>query len=175
MALNINPNESLLVFEDDAQLEEGWYAKLKQALSFIKGDKFILSLISPSRESVLEPDIKVPSIQVFNYRTILTYGDPGILPIATIITYSNTTGIYYPPAILKTRLADFVYEYAVKGEGYYDIVIGQYMFRYNLPIYITVPDLTKNIGEGADDTDSSLGHNKKIAHIDYSEWDFKTL
>lgn len=172
-ALKINLDEPLLVFEDDAVLEEGWYAKLQQALGFIKDDKFILSLILPSRESVLEPDIKVPSIQFFNYRTILTYGKPGDLPIATIITYSNTTGIYYPPVMLKTRLADFVYKYAVKGDGYYDIVIGQYMFRYNLPIYITVPALTKNIGEGTDNTDSSLGHTKTMAHIDYSGWDFK--
>lgn len=174
-ALKISPNKPLLVFEDDAQLEKGWYGRLQHALSLIKGDKFILSLISPSRESVLEPDINVPSIQVFNYRAMLTYGEPGDLPIATIITYSNTTGMYYPPAMLKTRLADFIYEYAVKGNGYYDIVVGQYMFRYNLPVYITVPDLTKNIGEGADNTDSSLGHTKEMAHIDYSEWDFKQL
>lgn len=45
------------------------------------------------------------------------------------------------------------------------------MFRYDLPVYIAVPNLLKQV----DSTDSSLGSIKQMASVDYSGWDYAKL
>ncbi|PWU06096.1 MAG: hypothetical protein C5B43_02335 [Verrucomicrobia bacterium] len=168
-ALIHDPTTPALIFEDDAVLEKDWYTKLQKLLTFIPDEKFILSLITPGKGTVPEPNSTVPSVQRYNYQAYLNYDAPGQLPTSTIVTYCNTTGVYYPPSMLKTRLNEFIKRFAVHGDAVYDIVLGQYMFRYDLPIYIAVPNLLK----GVDTSDSSLGSEKRPATVDYSDWDYK--
>lgn len=169
-ALTLDPNNPALIFEDDGELVPGWFSKLETRLSYISEEKFILSLITPGEGTVPIPDVNIPSVQKYVYAAYLSYDTPGY-PVSTVITYCNTTGIYYPPSILKTRLAEFIQKFSVNGDAVYDTVVGQYMFRHNLPVYITVPNLLK----GVDSDDSSLGHVKRPSTVDYSDWDYTKL
>lgn len=167
--LTISKNEPALIFEDDAELKEGWMKNLEEMKTFIGDEKYILSLIVPFKGAVSQADIDIPSVQQFLYYSKLDYKEPGELPSATIATYCNTTGIYYPVSMLKTRLAEFIYRFAVEDETVHDLALGHYMFRYNFPVWITVPALLKDV----DTTDSSLGAEKRRLHVDYSDWDYK--
>lgn len=166
--LTINRDEPLLILEDDGCLKPGWYKELQERVSFIPDEKFVLSLITPTGALIPEPDSAVSSVQRYQYGAILEYKIPGQLPISTIITYSNTTGIYYPAAMLQTRFPEFILKFGAEGDAVYDIVMGQYMFRYDLPIYIAVPNLLVDV----DVLDSSLGHIKNRSTVDYSDWDY---
>lgn len=167
-ALEIDKTKPLLVFEDDGVLKKGWYKKLIKLIQFTAEPRFILSLMSPSEDDVEAPQITIDSIQLYKYKAFLDYKVPGHPPITTIITYSNTTGIYFPSSVLQTRLAQYIYKFGVKGDAVHDILVGHYMFRYNIPIYITVPNLLKKV----DSTDSSLGSVKKPSVVDYSKWKY---
>lgn len=169
-ALNIDKNQPCLILEDDGELVEDWNKKLDKLIDFTNEDKYIISLISPGHDSVPEPNIDIPSLQKFIYRGYLDYKTPGY-PVSTVITYCNTTGVYYPTSMLSTRLAEFVYKYAVEGDAVYDIVIGQYLFRHNLSVNIAVPNLLKEV----DSNDTSLGHLKKPSTKNYDSWDFTRI
>lgn len=167
-ALTLNRNEPLLVFEDDAVLKPGWYEDLQNRITFIPDKVFALSLITPTGALIPEPDSTVPSVQRYGYQAMLEYKTLGQLPVSHIITYSNTTGVYYPTAMLQTKYPEFIHKFAVEGDAVYDIVLGQFMFRYDLPMYITVPNLLVD----TDIMDSHLGHIKPQATVDYSDWDY---
>ncbi len=167
--LTLNRNEPLLVFEDDGLLKHGWYKDLKKRISFVPYDKYVLSLITPTPDTLIpEPNCKVPSVQRYMYAARMEYKVPGQLPISHIITYSNTTGMYYPVTMLKSSLPEYIFKFSVKGDAVYDIVLGTYMFRYDLPIYIAVPNLLID----TDVLDTNLGHIKPQASVDYSDWDY---
>lgn len=168
-ALTLDPEEPLLIFEDDGVVKPGWYKELQKLITFIPDEKYVLSLITPIGALIPEPNSTVSSVQRYGYQAMLEYKVPGQLPISTIITYSNTTGIYYPAKILSTKLPEFIFKFGVNGDAVYDIVMGQYMFRYDLPIYIAVPNLLLT---DVDVTDSSLGEPKSRSTVDYSNWDY---
>jgi len=170
-ALQIDKKNPVLIFEDDAVLKKGWYEKLNKIIYFTHEKYFLLSLITPSEGDVPNPNIDVDSIQLYNYKAFLDYKIPGQPPVTTIVTYSNTTGMYYPVSMLKTRLAKYINTFGVKGDAVHDILVGQYAFRYNIPIFIAVPNLLKKV----DSRDSSLGNEKKPNTVDYSKWNYKDL
>lgn len=167
-ALTIDRTKPCIIFEDDAVLVKDWYKKFKHLLTFVNEDKYIISLLSPSKWSVPMPDIDIPSLQPFVYQTHLEYKNPG-QPTTTVVTYSNTTGIYYPASLLQTRLAEFIYEFSVRQGAMYDISLGQFLFRCNILIHIAVPNLLKF---DVDSTDSSLGSEKKIVNVNYTDWNY---
>jgi hypothetical protein len=156
-----------LILEDDAELVKEWYDKLLNIIQYTADDKYIISLKSPDKNSVPMPDIDIPSLQPFIYQSYLSYDVPGY-PTSTVVTYSNTTGIYYTESLLKTRLPEFIKKFSIDGDAVYDVALGQFMFRYNLPIHIAVPNLLKEV----DSSDSSMGSIKKRSLINYTDWDF---
>lgn len=166
--LTLNRDEPCIILEDDALLDKDWHKKLQELLTFTNDERFIMSLISPTRQSVPAPDIDVPSIQPFLYYSHLDYGPLGEMPKSTIVTYCNTTGIYYPTSMLQTRLPEFIYKFAVQGDTVHDLALGHYLFRMNLPIHIAVPNLCLPV----DTADSVMGHDKKRSHVDYTDWDY---
>lgn len=167
-ALEIDKTKPLLIFEDDGVLKKGWYKRLLKLRTFTAAPLFILSLITPSEGDVQVPNIAIDSLQGYLYRAFLDYKIPGHLPVTTVVTYSNTTGMYYPASVLQTRLAKYIYEFGVKGDAVHDILVGQYVFRYNIPVFIAVPNLLEKV----DSTDSSLGSTKAPSVVDYSKWTY---
>lgn len=169
--LTLDRNKPLLILEDDGFLKPGWYKDLQERITFIPDEKYVLSLITPTGAAIPEPNSTVSSVQRYGYQARLEYKTPGQLPVSHIVTYSNTTGIYYPVSMLQTRFPEFVLKFGAEGDAVYDIVLGQYMFRYDLPIYIAVPNLLLD----TDVLDSNLGHLKPQATVDYSDWDYLQL
>lgn len=170
-ALTIDRTKPCLIFEDDGELVENWHVKLKNLITYTNDDEYVISLISPSKWSVPMPDIDIPSLQPFVYQSHLQYKTPGH-PTTMIVTYSNSTGIYYPASLLQTSLPEFIYKFSVERGAVYDISLGQFFFRYNIPVHIAVPNLLKF---DIDSTDSSLGSEKKIVSVNYTDWDYAKL
>lgn len=167
--LTYNRNEPVLIVEDDAIFEKGWYEKLKYFSENFKDEKRIISLITPLSNSVPKPDINVPSIQQMQYLANVTPGEPGNEPHATVVTWMNSSTVLFTPKLLNSTLPEFVFRYSVQGNAMYDLAMGYFFLRMNVPIYITVPSLLKPLGEHP----SAIGHPEKRHHDNYSDWDWK--
>lgn len=169
-ALSLFPDEDCLVVEDDAVFIKGWYGILQELLVLPQERRYVISLISPWTGATSMPNMDRPSLQPYIYTTRLSYENLGDYPVANVITYSNTTAIYYPSNILKTRLPKFIKRFVVNDEGVYDLVAGYWFFRYNIPVYIAVPNLLK----GVETADSAMGSTIKRFHVNYEDWDYKS-
>ncbi len=166
--LTLDKEKPALILEDDSVLVQNWQEKLLHLLKFTKEEKYVLSLITPWSGSVPVPDIDVPSLQPFQYNAHLTYGELGEIPNASIITWTNTSGVYYPASILKTDLPKFINTFAVHGNTVYDLAAGYFLFRMNVPIYIAVPNLLLPV----DTSHSAMGIPEKRVHENYERWDW---
>ena len=100
--------------------------------------------------------------------TAIFQGEIREIPTANTITYSNTTAIYYPTSILKTRIGEFVKRFVVNDEGVYDLVVGYWFFRMNIPIYIAVPNLLEHVPT----PDSAMGSTIRRFHVNYDDWEY---
>lgn len=166
--LKLYPEEDCLIVEDDAVFVKDWYKQLQERVSFIQERRFVLSLITPWEGAVGKPNPGIPTVQTFVYAARLSYENIGDYPVANIITYSNTTAIYYPASILNTRLPDFIKRFVCEDEGVYDLVVGYWLMRMNVPIYIAVPNLLK----GVETADSGMGSTIKRFHVNYEDWEY---
>lgn len=163
--LTFNPNEDTLILEDDVILDKGWWFKFTELKKVIKLNRYMLSLILPFPELVSSTDVKLQTLQPIVYKATIAFDKKGN-PTSTPILYSNTSAVFYTKDVLKTRLSEYIDRYAVHGQAMYDLALGHFMFRSQIPIFIMVPSLAKNVGEV-----SAMGHPEKRNHgKGYDDW-----
>ncbi len=89
-------------------------------------------------------------------------------PVTSVVSWVNTSAVYYPKETLQSDVPEFLYTYAVKGKAVYDMALGYYFFRSRIPIYIIHPAMINNYGNEY----TAMGHPEKRSHDDYSAWKF---
>lgn len=155
-----------LIIEDDTAFKKGWYKKFLQYLTFIHDKRFILSLGKAMDGSVVNPNSKIPSVQLFLYRANLRREENGP-PTALLILWYDSHAVYYPPTLPFDDMARHIEKFGVQQSSMHDILVGYYMFRKLYPIYIASPFLAINIG----------AHNTSVGFIpdrndDFTDWDY---
>lgn len=163
--LTHEPIDDTLILEDDVILDEGWWFKFQELKKVIKYNRYMLSLVLPFPELVSSTDVKLQTLQPIVYKATISFDKLGN-PTSTPILYSNTSAVFYTKDVLKTRLPEFINRYAVHGKAMYDLALGYFMFRSQIPIFIMVPSLGRNVGEV-----SAMGHPEKRNHgKGYDDW-----
>jgi len=164
----LGEKEGVLVIEDDTALIQGWYAQFIDYINTIKDKKFVLSLGDPVKGSVINPDVQMPSLQMFLYRVLLSKNPiSGAPPEATILCWHDSHAVYYPPTINIPQLVKFLEHFGVEKTSMHDLIVGHYLYRYLIPIWISVPRLAINIGA----YHTSVGPIPNV-NSDYSDWDY---
>lgn len=157
--------EDTLIVEDDVIFEKGWWFKFTELKKVIKLNRYMMSLVLPFPELVSSTDVKLQTLQPIVYKATISFDKQGN-PTSTPILYSNTSAVFYTKDLLKTRVAEYIDRYAVHGKAMYDLALGHFMFRSQIPIFIMVPSLAKNVGEV-----SAMGHPEKRNHgAGYDDW-----
>jgi len=164
----LGKKEGVLVIEDDTALVTGWYQLFTDYLVTIKDQKFVLSLGDPVKGSVIEPSVTIPSLQMFLYRVnLMPPTIPGHLPDALVICWHDSHAVYFPPSLDIKDLSNFVEYFGTKKTSMHDLIVGYYLYRKLIPIWITVPKLAINIGA----YHTSVGPIPNV-NKDYSDWDY---
>jgi hypothetical protein len=159
--------EGVLVVEDDTAFKKGWYKQFLSYLTFVHDKKFIISLGKAMDGSIMNPDTKVPSLQLFLYRVNLRK-ELGKPPIALIICWFDSHAVYYPPSMPFDDMVGYMKKFGVQQSSMHDILIGYYMFRKLYPIYLATPPLAVNIGA----THTSVGPIED-RNDDFLDWDYE--
>lgn len=164
----LGKEEGVLVIEDDTILINGWYALFQDYLQTIKNPQFVMSLGDTLQGSIVNPDVIVPSLQSFLYRVTLSKSSiEGAPPDAMIMCWHDSHAVYYPPTLNILDLSAYVEHFGVKKTSMHDLIVGHYLYRKLIPIWITVPKLAINVGA----YHTSVGLIKKV-NTDYSDWDY---
>lgn len=157
--------DDVLIIEDDVILNDGWWFKFNELKKLIKVNRYMISLVVPMPELVGAPDVKVQTIQSMSYKATIAFDDEGN-PQSTPILYSNTSAVFYSKLLLQTRLPEYIYKYCVEGKAMYDVALGHFLFRSQIPIYIMVPSLAQNVG-----VISSIDPKEARSHgAGYEDW-----
>lgn len=159
--------EGVLVIEDDTGFKKGWYKQFLSYITFVHDKRFIISLGKAMDGSIMNPDSKIPSLQLFLYRVNLRK-EPNNPPTAFIITWLDSHAVYYPPNMPFDDIIAYMEKFGVENNSMHDILIGYYLFRKLYPIYIATPSLALNIG----------AYNTSVGPIvdmkqDYLDWDYE--
>jgi hypothetical protein len=166
--LRLGKKEGVLIIEDDTGFKKGWYKQFLQYISFVRDKQYIISLGKAMEGSVVNPHTKIPSLQLFLYRVNLKR-ETGKPPTAFIITWLDSHAVYYPPTLPLEDMALMMEKFGVKSNSMHDILVGYYLFRKLIPIYIASPDIALNIG----------AHNTSVGVIenmnqDYLDWPYES-
>lgn len=173
--LELGKKEGVLIIEDDTGFKKGWYKQFLINVEVIdkkvKQKKFILSLGKAMDGSIVNPGEKTPQVQLFLYRVNLMQNPKGLSypPISFIICWFDSHAVYYPPDMPFDDLIKFMVHNGVENSSMHDILIGYYMFRKFIPIYISQPFLAKNIGAYT----TSVGTITDRNDIEMTKWRFK--
>ncbi len=93
--------------------------------------------------------------------------NPNNPPEATILCWHDSHAVYYPPTLNIDDLSKYLVHFGVEKTSMHDLIIGQYLYRKIIPIWITVPKLAINIGA----YHTSVGPIPRL-NDDYSNWDY---
>ncbi|PWU06095.1 MAG: hypothetical protein C5B43_02330 [Verrucomicrobia bacterium] len=173
--LKLGKGEGVLVIEDDTGFKEGWYKQFLKNKEVIEKDakqnRYILSLGKALDGSIVNPGEQTPQVQVFLYRVNLMQNPKGLNepPIAFIICWFDSHAVYFPPDMPFDDLSAFINKYGVEYSSMHDILIGYYMFRKFIPIYISQPFLALNIGA----YNTSVGSITDRNDTEMTKWDFE--
>lgn len=164
--LALGKKDGVLIIEDDTGFKKGWYKQFLQYISFVKDKRYIISLGKAMDGSVINPNMKVPSLQLFLYRVNLKKESDGNMT-SFIITWLDSHAVYYPPTMPYDDLVAYFDKFGVKSSSMHDILIGYYLFRKLYPIWIASPPVAINIGAHT----SSVGVITDM-NQDYLDWDY---
>ena len=164
--LTFDRNTDCLIVEDDVVFKPGWHEMFQTFKKTVKDKYYIISFINPFVYSIPEPNIDVPSLQEYQYKVNLMWGEDGEEPNTSVVTWVNTSAVFYPKEVLQTELPEFIYRYGVRGNAVYDLAAGFYLFRTRIPIYLIHPPMVENLGNEY----SRMGHPELRQHDDYTSW-----
>lgn len=127
----VNPDsDGLLVFEDDITPCRSWHKLMKSAISkldSIFGSRYVLAL----------------------YCSYLHVSDNNINGVAEyyIPDFYGMQAIYYPNYV-RSSFADYLYRYGVLSyRTPYDLLLKEFLLKYGIPLFCTVPSLFQHIGQ----------------------------
>ena len=121
-----------LVLEDDIRFARGWCGRLNVTLTALEkmhGSDFVLALYAP-------------------WFSVLKGVEDGSLYVEYPHNrFFGTQGIYYPSKI-RLGFSKFLKRHGVTAnENHYDILLQQYLFQSDIPIFATAPCLIQHIGK----------------------------